>query len=366
MKPLSAALVFLLAVPASGQVIGEAASAASGSAAAGAVVTLVPGGVSAPALSPSSALGVLGFLSTPAAAPKPGALPAAALAPLRIMPIDAKTLPDAGKNFTPAQWETLVAGEKDEGVKAVLRSMPGNNPSDPRLTVKLHNGESVQGAFRGLAGGKMIFESGGKLVGLGQDAGNIAEVRRQVDINFDGATLRPGEVVVHDRPAVADPFKDLARYQGRVVDLDIRDLDDLKWSAQTVSGRLVKADGAQIVLEGPKGKTTLSREDHRVDKASLRVEHYSSRDKISTISDVAGKIPNGGPVEVVLAGGKIVKGRFFGLRKDAGGDYALIEVPSSGGTIFRGYRDFYDLRTPGFGKDALLPDAETVYAAPDK
>lgn len=354
-----------MAAPASAQVIGEAASAATGSSAAGAAVTIVPGGVSAPALSPSLAPGLQGSLSAPAAAPKAGA-PVAALEPSLITPVDAKSLPDKGKNFTPAQWEALVAGAKDDGVKAVLSSMPGGNPSDPQLTVKLNNGESVHGAFRGLSGGKMIFESGGKLLGLGQDAGSIAEVRRRVDINFDGATLRPGEVVVHDRPAIADPFKDLARYTGRVVDLDVRDLDDLKWSAQTVSGRLVKADGQEIVLEGPKGKTTLSKEDHRVDKAMLRVEHYSSRDKIATISDAAGKIPNGGPVEVVLAGGKTVKGRFHGVRKDADGDYALIEVASSGGTIFRGYRDFFDLRTPGFGKEALLPGAETVYAAPDK
>jgi hypothetical protein len=81
---------------------------------------------------------------------------------------------------------------------------------------------------------------------------------------------------------------------------------------------------------------------------------------------VEGKIPNGGPVEVVLAGGKTVAGRFFGVRKDAQGSYVLIEVPASGGARFRAYRDFYDLRTPGFAKDALLPGAEPLYAAPDK
>lgn len=366
MGPLSALLVFLLGVPASAQVVGEAASAGAGSSAAGAVVSQVPGGLSAPALSPSLAPGLQGSLmAAPAAAPKPGA-PVPALAASLIVPVDRASLPDKGKNHTPAEWGKLVEGAKDEGTKAVLRSMPGDNPSDPRLSVKLNNGESVSGAFRGLADGKMIFETGGKLVGLGMDAGGIAEVRRTVDVMFDGANLRPDEVVVHDRPAVTDPFKDLARYQGRVVDIDMRDLDDLKWSAQTVSGRIVKADGDEIILDGPKGQAHLSRDSHRVDKVALRTEHYSSKDKITTIAGVEGKIPNGGPVEVVLAGGKTVTGRFFGVRKDAQGAYVLIEVPASGGTHFRAYRDFYDLRTPGFGKDSLLPGAEPLYAAPDK
>lgn len=366
MRSLSAAIACLLAVSASAQVIGEAASAASGAPAAGAVVSQVPGGLSSPALSPSMAPGLQGsLLAAPAAAPAPGAA-APALAPSLITAIDPKALPDKGRDYSPAEWGRLVEDAKDDGTKAVLRSKPGDNPSDPRLKVTLSNGEKVEGAFRGLADGKMIFETGGKLVGLKLDAGGIAEVRRQVDVMFDGSTLRPAEVVVHDRPAVADPFKDLARYTGRFVDVDTRDLDDLKWSAQTVSGRLVKADGEEIVLEGPKGRTTLSREFHRVDKAALRVEHYSSRDRITTISDVEGKIPDGGPVELALAGGRTVKGRFFGVRRDAQGPYVLIEEAAAGGTRFRAYRDFFDLRTAGYAKGSLLAAVEPVYSAPDK
>ena len=53
-----------------------------------------------------------------------------------------------------------------------------------------------------------------------------------MDLIFDGATIRPDEVVVHSRQPIADPFKDMAAYMGRVVDMEIRDLDDLKYSAQ--------------------------------------------------------------------------------------------------------------------------------------
>lgn len=367
MRPLATALSCLLAVPASAQVIGEAASAGKASSAPGAsAISSVPGGVSAPALSPSLAPGLQGsLLAAPSAAPQPGA-PVPALAASLIVPVDPKTLPDKGKDYTPAEWGKLVAGAKDEGTRAVLSSKPGDNPSDPQLSVTLNNGESVSGAFRGLADGKMIFETGGKLVGLSLDAGGINEVRRSVDVMFDGAQLRPAEVVVHSRPQVADPFKDLNRYLGRVVDIDTRDLDDLKWSAQTVSGRIVKADGEEILLEGPKGLSHITREFHRVDKAALRTEHYSSKDQIPSIGAVAGKIPDGGPVEVVLRGGKTVAGRFYGVRTDAEGDYVLIEVPASGGTRFRAYRDFYDLRTPGFGKENLLPGSELIYTAPDR
>ncbi|MEQ1919560.1 MAG: hypothetical protein ABL955_10195 [Elusimicrobiota bacterium] len=287
-----------------------------------------------------------------------------ALAASLIVPIEAASLPNKGRDYTPAEWSKLVSGAKDDGTKAVLSSLRSDNPSDPRLAVTLNNGEKVEGAFRGLADGKMIFQTGKKLVGLNMDAGGIAEVRRTVDVMFDGSNLRPDDVVVHNRPGVADPFKDLSRYQGRVVDIDMRDLDDLKWSAQTVSGRIVKANGTEIVLDGPKGQVHLDKESHRVDKVALRTEHYSSKDKITSIADVAGKIPDGGPVEVVLQGGKVVTGRFFGMRKDAVGYYALIEVPTAGGTGFRAYRDFYDLRTPGYAKGGLLPAAEPIYAAP--
>ena len=367
MRPLSAVLACLLAVPASAQVVGEAASAGSASSAAGAsVLSQVPGGVSLPALNPSVGPGALGSpLSAPAASPAPGA-PLAALAPSLIVPIDPKTMPDKRRDYTSAEWGQLVEGAKDPGTKAVLNSKPGDNPADPQLMVKMTNGESVEGAFRGLADGKMIFQTGGKFVGLKMDGGDIAEVRRRVDVMFDGANLRPAEVVVHERLPVADPFKDLARYQGRMADIDMRDLDDLKWSAQTVSGRIVKVDGDELELDGPRGRFHISREFHRVDKVALRTEHYSSKDKISSVSAVEGKIPNGGPVEIVLHGGKTVAGRFFGVRRDAEGDYVLIEVAASGGTRFRAYRDFYDLRTPGYGKDALLSGSELIYAAPDK
>ncbi|UPT75802.1 MAG: hypothetical protein M0D55_09085 [Elusimicrobiota bacterium] len=192
-------------------------------------------------------------------------------------------------------------------------------------------------------------------------------MRRTVDVMFDGANLRPAEVVVHDRAPVADPFKDLAKYKGRVLDVDTRDLDDLKWSAQTVSGRLVKLDADGLVLEGPKGEYHVQREFHRIDKAVLRSEHYSSRGQISSISAVDGKVAIGQPVEVSLLGDKTVKGRYFGVRKDAEGDYVLIEVASAGGTRFRALRDFVDLRTPGFKKAGELIDGgELIYSAPDR
>jgi hypothetical protein len=366
MRPLSTVFACLLAVPSSAQVVGEAASAATGASAAGAVVSAVPGGLAAPAMSPSLAPGLQGSLqAAPSAAPVPGA-PVPALAPSMIFPIDPAALPAKGRNYTPSEWNKLAAGAKDDGAKAVLNSAVGDNPSDPRLAVTLSNGEKVEGDFRGLADGKMIFQTGGKLVGLSMEAGGISEVRRTVDVMFDGANLRPAEVVVHSRAPVADPFKDLARHQGRFVDIDMRDLDDLKWSAQTVSGRIAKADGNEIFLDGPKGRYEISREFHRVDKVALRTEHYASRDKITTIADVRDKLPDGAPVEVVLHGGKTVAGRFFGVRKDAEGDYVLVEVPASGGTRFRAYRDFYDLRTPGFSKGGLLPASEVVYSAPNK
>lgn len=367
MRPLSTVFACLLAVPSSAQVVGEAASAASRSSASGAAVSAVPGGLSSPALSPAAAPGLQGsLLAAPAAAPKPGA-PAAALAPSLIVPIDPAAMPAKGKDYTPSEWGKLVAGVKDEGTKAVLNSALGDNASGARLSVRLSNGESVEGTFRGLSDGKMIFQTGGKFVGLGLDAGGIEEVRRTADVMFDGADLRPADVVVHRRSSpVADPFKDLARHQGRFVDVDIRDLDDLKWSAQTVSGRIIKADGDEIQLEGPKGISHVSREFHRVDKVALRTDHYSSKDQITRIADVDGKVPVGAPVEVVLQGGRTVSGRFFGVRKDAEGDFVLVEVPASGGTRFRAYRDFLDLRTPGFSKGGFLAASELVYSAPDK
>lgn len=362
MRPLYATLFCLLAVPSSAQVVGEAASAATGSSAASAVVSQVPGGVGAPAMSPTLAPGLQGsLLAAPAAAPTPGA-PVPALAASLITPIDAKTLPSKGKDYTPAEWGKLVASSKDEGTKAVLRSMSGDNPSDPRLTVKLKNGESVSGAFRGVAAGKMVFESGGKLLGLGMDSNDIGEVTRSVDLIFDGATLKPGEMTVYGGPAVVDPFKDLAAYVGRIVDVDMRDLDDLKYSAQTFTGRVVKADGKEVLLASVNGTTHIQREFHRVDAVSLRSEHYSSYGKISSIADVEGKVPVGTPVELVLMGGKKVLGRFRGLRKDAEGSFVVIETEESGATRFRAYRDFHDLRTPGYSEGEMLPGIEPLYS----
>ena len=290
-----------------------------------------------------------------------------ALAASLIAPIDPKTLPDKGKHYTPAEWGKLVAASNDDGTKAVLRSMAGDNPADPRLNVKLKNGESVDGAFRGVAAGKLVFESGGKLLGLGLDSGDIAEVTRKVDFIFDGAVLRPGEVTVFGGPAVVDPFKDLAAYMGRVVEVDMRDLDDLKYSAQTFTGKVVKADGKEVLLSGPNGMTHIQKEFHRVDAVSLRTEHYSSYGKIASISAVEGKIPDGAPVELVLMGGKKVLGRFRGLRKDAEGSFVVIETEESGAARFRAYRDFHDLRTPGYDEGEMLPGSQPLYTlAPSK
>ncbi|MCM2304564.1 MAG: hypothetical protein NDJ72_07660 [Elusimicrobia bacterium] len=366
MRPLSTALACLLAVPSSAQVVGEAASAVSGASSVGAVVSQVPGGLAAPAMSPALAPGLQGaLLAPPAVAPAPGA-PAPALAPSLITPIDPAALPDKGKNFTPAEWGKLVASSKDEGTKAVLRSMAGDNPGDPQLTVKLKNGESVSGAFRGLADGKMVFSSGGKLLGLGLDSGNIAEITRSVDLIFDGSVLRPAEMTVFGGAPVVDPFKDLAAYKGRILDVDVRDLDDLKYSAQSFSGRLVKADGEEIQLVSAAGTTHIQKQYHRLDAASLRTEHYSSYGKISSIADVEGKIPAGAPVELIQMGGKKVLGRFGGVRRDSEGAFVVIETEESGGSRFRAFRDFHDLRTRGYDEGALLPGSEPLYANPAK
>lgn len=363
MRPLTALFACLLAVPSPAQVVGEAASAAKGSSsAAGAAVSQVPGGLAVPALTPGLQSSPL---AAPAVAPAPDA-PAPALAPSLITPIDPESLPGAGKHLTPAEWGKLVANSKDEGTKAVLRSMSGDNPADPRLTVKLKNGETVSGAFRGLAGGKMVFESGGKLSGLGLDSGDIAEITRSVDLIFDGATLRPGEMTVFGGPAVVDPFKDLAAYKGRIIDVDVRDLDDLKYSAQSFSGRLVKADGEEIQLVSAAGTTHIQRQYHRLDAASLRTEHYSSYGKISSVADVGDKVPQGTPVELVLMGGRKVLGRFRGVRQDAEGSFVVLETEESGGSRFRAYRDFHDLRTPGYDEGSLLPGSEPLYSNPAK
>ncbi len=366
MRPLLAALAVLAAVRSPAQVVGEAANAASASRSGSAAgVSAVPGGLAAPALVPPALTPSLAASLAPAVAHSPGA-PIPALAPSALVPIDPGAMKAKARDYTAGEWAKLAADSKDEGTRAVLRSMPGDAPSDPVLSMTLAGGEKFQGTFRGLAGGRMIFQTGDKFVGLAMDAGNIAEVRRTVDVMFDGADIRPAEVVVHDRPPLADPIRDLARYKGRVLDIDIRDLDDLKWSAQTVSGRLVRADADGLVLDGPKGEAHIQREFQRIDKAVLRSEHYSSRGQISSISGVDGKVAIGQAVEVLQSGGKITTGRYFGLRRDAQGDYVVIEVASSGGTRFRALRDFVDMRTPGYAKGALVEGGELLYSAPDR
>lgn len=359
MRPLAGLLVFILAVPSSAQVVVGEAAAAGSSSAAGAVINQVPGGLAAPALSPSLAL--------PAAsvAPAPGA-PVPALAPSLITAIEAKDITSKGMDFTPTQWAGLVEKSKDEGTKAVLRSMTGDNPADPRLSVTLKNGEKIDGAFRGVAGDQMVFEAGGKLQGLGLDSGSIAEITRTVDLMFDGSVLKPGEVTVFGGPAVVDPFKDLASYMGRIVEVDVRELDDLKYSAQTFSGRVVKADGKEIQLASVRGTSFIQKEFHRVDAVSLRTEHYSSYGKIADITAVEGKVPLGAPVVLIQMGGKKVPGRYRGLRKDTEGPFVVIETDESGGSRFRAFRDFHDLRTPGYDEGELLPGSEPLFSLAGK
>lgn len=355
-----AALSCLLAVPASAQVVGEAASAGTVGSSAGAVVAAVPGGLTTPAMNPSL---TGGLLAAPAAAPAPGA-PVPALAPSLITPIDPAALPNKGKDYTPVTWAKLVDDTKDEGSKAVLRSMTGDNPSDPQVKITLKNGETIDGKFRGVAKDQLVFEQGGKLLGLGLGAGDIAAVTRSVDLWFDGTSIRPAEVPVFGGPVVVDPFKDLAAHTGRIAEIDMRDLDDLKYSAQTVKGRIVKADGKEILLESANGTTHIQKEFHRIDAISLRTRHYSSYGKIGTIADVDGKVPLGAPVELVAMGGKKTLGRFRGLRRDADGAYVVIETDESGGSKFRAFRDFHDLRTPGYNEGELTPSSEPVYSSP--
>ena len=356
------ALLILLAVPASAQVVGDAASAAIGaeSGAASRSVTAVPGTIMAPALTPSLAAPSANLSATPSAAlaaPVPSA--AAPLPASAVSVIDPKSLPDAGKHYTPTEWGKLVDSTPGAGSKAILKSMSNAPISSPEVKVTFANGKQLDGRFRGMHGDKMVFDSGGQLLGLDRANRDVTKVSRMVDVNFDGADLRHDEVVVHDRPVVADPFKDLAAYKGRVVDVDMHDLDDPKWSKQTISGRVIKADGDVVELEGAKGKWSIQREFHQIDAVALRTEHYASKGQINTIADVNDKVPLGTPVELSLPGNKSAKGLFRGVRKDAKGLYAVIETPSG---AFMGYRDFIDLRTPGYAAGGLLPEAEALYA----
>jgi len=318
----------------------------------------VPPGMSAPSLDvptanlPGQSAVILAAPSASVDAP----MPASAL-----VVIDPKSLPDTGRNYTPAEWDKLVAAAPGGGAKAILRSMTDTPVSDPQIRVRLADGEELDGRFRGLSAGKMVFESAGKLLGLDLKNMDVTRVSRLVDVIFDGSQLRTAEVVVHDRPAVADPFKDLDAYKGRVVDIDMRDLDDMKWSRQTVSGRVVKADGQKVELKSAKGITTVSREYHQIDAVALRTEPYASRGKISTIAEVDAEVPIGTPVELSFTDRKPVAGFYRGVRKDANGLYVVIETPDG---RFRGYKDFYDLRTQGEGSGGLLPGTETLYTHP--
>ena len=362
--PLAAALTLLASGPACAQRLAEAGTAAlsAESGASAPAARPVPGFLSAPALSPSLSAPSAVVAGTPAA-PLAAAAPSAnaALPPSALTPIDPATLPEAGKHYTPTEWNGLVAATPGAGAKAILKSMSNAPSASPQVRVTLADGEKVEGRFRGMNGDSMVFESAGKLLGLNRNNLDVTSVSRLVDVIFDGATYRPAEVVVHDRPSVADPFKDMAAYKGRVVDMDIHDLDDPKWSRQTVSGRVLKADGGTVELEGPKGITHVQREFHQIDSVALRTEHYASRGQIGTIDDVNAKVPLGAPVELTLAGGKSAKGLFRGVQRDATGSFAVIEGADGS---FRGFRDFADLRTSGYTAGGLLPGGEPLYARP--
>lgn len=351
----------LLAVPAFAQRVEVApARAAGGGAPAAAAVSAVPAGLAAPAFAPAlsaaAASGVAAPLAAAAAAP-------AALAPSAITAIDPASLPSAGKHYTGDEWAKLTAAAPDDGARAVLRTM--HNGSSAQLSVKLANGESLNGSFLGIAGDKLAFKSGGKLVGLDMSSRDILEVRRMADVWFDGGTLRPEEVVVHSKPAaVADPFKDLAAYKGRYLEIDVREHDDPKrWTAQTFEGRLRKADGQEVELDGPKGVASMSKEFHVIEAVRERVPHYDSKNQVSSLSDVNAHIPAGALVEVEILKKPAAKGLFRGVRSDPAGDYVLLEVPNAdGSTTMRAYRDALAVKTQGYAKGGLMAGSATVYA----
>jgi len=365
----AALLLAFLSPAASAQVRVDAAAAAAASAPGAASVTSalsapavsltpVPTAVSAPALAPS--------LSAAAAAPlAPAAGAPAALAPSAIAVIDPASLPDAGRHYTGAEWAQVAASAPDEGARAVLRSMTGG--ATPELSLKFADGESVSGSFRGIAGGKMAFASGGRLLGVDMNTRDITEVVRHADVLFDGGDLRPEDVVVHSRPAaVREPFKDLAAYKGRWLEIDALDRGDKKrFTAQTISGRLVKADGEEIELDGPKGRSHIFAEDHVVEAVRERFAHYDSRGQVGALSEINARILPGTPVEALILKRAPVSGLFRGVRSDREGAYLLLEVPDSdGSTTMRAYRDVVSVRTPGYRAGELLPGAAPVYAAP--
>jgi hypothetical protein len=367
-RPLLAALLSftLPASPAlaAGQARAQTGRAGTARASVGAGASISAGaGLTVPQLTPS----LQPLSGAPALAPTPANLAAAAALPASaITPIDPSRLPDKGRDYSGAEWAKLAASAPGEGARAVLRTMrPGSNP---QLTVTMADGSAVSGSFLGLAGDKLAFSAaGGKLLGVDMNTRDIVEVRRMADVWFDGGTLRPEEVVVHSRPkGVADPFRDLDAFKGQELELDVRDLDDLKWSAQTVSGRLVSADGDEILLDGPKGRTHVSKEFHRVDRARARRAHFDSKGQVGSLSEVNARILPGTPVEVAQGLREPAKGFFRGVRSDAEGDYVLLETPNADGTVtMRAYRGAAWVRTQGYKAGALIDGAEALYAAPD-
>lgn len=357
MKTLAA---LLLAVPSFAQRVETAASAASAgsgvSAAAGAAVTAVPPLVSAPALSAPSLSGAAMAGPAPAAA----VLPASA-----IVAIDPASLPESGKHYTGAEWAKLTQAAP-LGPQAVLRSM--HNGSNADLSLKFADGESLRGRFQGLAGDKMVFASDGKLLGVDMNSKDILEVRRQADVWFDGGALRPEEVVVHSQPsAVADPFRDLAAYKGRYLVIDAKDHGDAKrWSAQTIEGKLVRADGNEIELEGPKGAATVWKEDHEIETVRVRTPHYDSKHQVPHLSAVNKILPPGTPVEVEILKKASVKGLFRGVQSDKDGDYVVLETPNAdGSTTMRGYRDALSIKTQGYKAGGLMDGGTELYRGPN-
>ncbi|MFI5363290.1 MAG: hypothetical protein ACHQ49_15090, partial [Elusimicrobiota bacterium] len=279
--------------------------------------------------------------------------------PPALRTIDPASLPEAGLLRTPEEWSELSA-RSPAGAKAVMNSKSNASAANPILRVELADGEKVSGGFLGLDGDKMVFESEGKLVGLDRNHSGVTKVSRLADVVFENGDRSPAEVVLHDQPAlVVDPFKDLAAYKGRVVDIDISDLDDPQFSRQTVTGRIVKVDGETVLLEGPKGPVRVQREYHQIDSVAQHSEHYASRGKIAATSDLNGAVPGGTPVELALRGEKSAKGLFRGVHQDSEGQYVLLETPNG---TFRGYRDIVDLRTTGPSAGGALPGGEVLYA----
>lgn len=365
MRPL--ALLLAAALPAAAQtrveVAAPSAGAGASASAAGAAVNSISLAPSAFALAPSLSAPSLNA-GVPLAAPALNA--AAPLAASAVTALDPKSLPAVAQHYDAAGWAKMTAKVPDEGTRAVLRTM--NAGTNPQLTVTMADGSKFSGSFLGTAGDKIAFKSDGKLLGLDMNTRDIAEVTRMADVWFDGGTLRPEEVVVHSRPAaVADPYKDLAAYKGRFVEVDTRDLDDLKWSAQSMTGKVIKADGEIVELQGPKGKWTLQKEFHKIDAVSVRTEHYDSRGQVGSLSEVNAHIPPGTPVEAIVTGKSApVAGYFRGVRSDKDGDYLLLETENSDGTrTVRAFREVGSVRTMGYKAGELMPGSERLFLAPD-